>query len=141
MKHFVIYQTDGRVLRYGTCMDETFNMQAQGGESIIEAEFTGNQYVENGALVNMPEQPSDDYVFDYETKAWMLDLQIAAAKVYAKRDQLLRDGPDRISPMWWASMTAAQQQEWTDYRQALLDVPQQPGFPTDVVYPVAPSGN
>lgn len=36
---------------------------------------------------------------------------------------------DKISPMRWNAMTEAQRQAWTDYRQALLDIPQQPGFP------------
>jgi hypothetical protein len=45
---------------------------------------------------------------------------------------------DRITPMWWESLTAEQQQEVRDYRQALLDVPQQPGFPADVTWPEPP---
>ena len=36
---------------------------------------------------------------------------------------------DKISPMRWNAMTDAQRQAWTDYRQALLDIPQVPGFP------------
>lgn len=43
------------------------------------------------------------------------------------------------NPLRWNSMTAEQQQEWADYRQALLDVPQQEGFPFDVVWPTKPS--
>lgn len=29
-------------------------------------------------------------------------------------------------------------QAWADYRQALRDIPQQPEFPTDISWPVAP---
>jgi hypothetical protein len=36
---------------------------------------------------------------------------------------------DKISPMRWNAMTEEQRQAWTDYRIALLDVPQQKGFP------------
>lgn len=36
---------------------------------------------------------------------------------------------DKISPMRWNAMTEAQRADWTAYRQALLDIPQQPGFP------------
>jgi len=36
---------------------------------------------------------------------------------------------DKVSPMRWNAMTEAQRQAWTDYRQALLDIPQRPGFP------------
>jgi hypothetical protein len=38
----------------------------------------------------------------------------------------------------WASLSAEQQNAWAVYRQALLDVPQQAGFPNDVVWPVKP---
>ena len=36
---------------------------------------------------------------------------------------------DKISPMRWNAMTEAQRADWTAYRQALLDIPQQEGFP------------
>jgi len=38
----------------------------------------------------------------------------------------------------WATLSAEQQDAWAVYRQALLDVPQQAGFPSDVVWPVKP---
>jgi hypothetical protein len=38
----------------------------------------------------------------------------------------------------WAGIDADAQAAWGVYRQALLDVPQQTGFPNDVVWPVAP---
>ena len=38
----------------------------------------------------------------------------------------------------WAALSAEQQNAWAVYRQALLDVPQQAGFPNDVVWPVKP---
>lgn len=36
---------------------------------------------------------------------------------------------DKMSPMRWNSLTDEQKQAWADYRQALLDIPQQEGFP------------
>ncbi|PUE08985.1 hypothetical protein B9Z51_08610 [Limnohabitans sp. T6-5] len=39
--------------------------------------------------------------------------------------------PERLGPELYAA--------WQTYRQALRDVTDQPGFPTDVVWPVAPS--
>ena len=41
------------------------------------------------------------------------------------RDKLLKKEVDPIvsNPLRWASMTEAKQQEWADYRQALLDLP------------------
>ncbi len=36
---------------------------------------------------------------------------------------------DRISPMRWNHMTEEQRKAWDDYRLALLNIPQQEGFP------------
>lgn len=138
MKAFVVYINTGRVVRYGQCQDETFDLQANEGERVLEAGFTGNQYVADGQLVNMPPQPSADHVFDYDTMTWVFDTAGAAAKAIFERNQLLREGPDRISPVWWNSMTPEQQQAWAQYRQDLLDIPQQPEFPAVIIWPTAP---
>jgi hypothetical protein len=56
-----------------------------------------------------------------------------------KRDGLLLEVDAFVSnPLRWATLSAEQQDVWTVYRQALLDVPQQAGFPNDVVWPVKP---
>jgi len=39
----------------------------------------------------------------------------------------------------WAGLTPEEKAEWATYRQALLDVPQQDGFPNTVVWPTKPS--
>lgn len=44
------------------------------------------------------------------------------------RDTKLRKC-DKMSPMRWYGMTEEKKQEWANYRQALLDIPQQEGFP------------
>lgn len=45
---------------------------------------------------------------------------------------------DKMSPMHWNALTDAQKQAWTDYRVALLNVPQQEGFPWGGDISVAP---
>lgn len=58
-----------------------------------------------------------------------------------KRDRLLRTVVDPIvtNPLRWAEMTDAQRQAWSDYRRALLDVPEQVGFPLSIVWPEQPA--
>lgn len=65
----------------------------------------------------------------------------AADAVRAERDMKLSSEVDPIAgnALRWASLTAEQQQAWADYRQALLDVPDQAGFPHDVVWPTKPT--
>jgi 5-methylthioribose kinase len=57
-----------------------------------------------------------------------------------KRDSLLKEVVDSINPMRWELLTNEQKQAWRYYRQALLDVPQQEGFPNDIAWP-EPPGN
>lgn len=138
MKDFVVYINNGKVVRSGICQDETFSLQANDGEFILEAEFSGNQYVENGVLVDMPEQPNENYIFDYNVKQWVFDNAKATADALQQRDALLRDGPDRISPIWYDSMTQEEKTAWANYRQALLDITSQPNFPHDIIWPIKP---
>ena len=62
----------------------------------------------------------------------------------ARQDRELRDfylaEMDTIlsNPLRWASMTTEQQNAWTTYRQALLDVPEQSGFPDSITWPTKP---
>jgi len=63
-----------------------------------------------------------------------------ASEVRADRDGRLAE-VDAIAgnALRWADLTSAEQAEWSTYRQALLDVPQQAGFPNNVVWPVRPT--
>ena len=65
---------------------------------------------------------------------------IAAKQVRRQRDFILATQVDPLisNPLRWGDMTAERQQAWADYRRALLDIPQQPGFPNDVVWPILP---
>lgn len=62
-----------------------------------------------------------------------------AAEVRADRDGRLTE-VDAVagSALRWTALDAETQALWATYRQALLDVPQQSGFPTDVMWPVKP---
>jgi hypothetical protein len=62
-----------------------------------------------------------------------------AAQVRADREARLMD-VDAVAgnTLRWAALTSAEQAIWAVYRQALLDVPQQEGFPSEVTWPVAP---
>tara|TARA_R100001463_G_scaffold135909_2_gene200069 strand:+ start:320 stop:736 length:417 start_codon:yes stop_codon:yes gene_type:complete len=62
-----------------------------------------------------------------------------AAENRAERDGRLWEVDTIISnPLRWAAMSTEQQNAWSTYRQALLDVPQQSGFPQTVSWPTKP---
>jgi len=55
------------------------------------------------------------------------------------RDQLLKDHVDTMNPIRYAALTDEQKAEIATYRTALLAVPQQAGWPTDIEWPTKPS--
>jgi hypothetical protein len=61
-----------------------------------------------------------------------------AQEARVKRDNLLKETVDSVNPMRWEAMTEVQQNTWRAYRQALLDVPQQEGFPDNIIWPTKP---
>jgi Phage tail assembly chaperone protein len=140
MINYTIYEGQtGEVITTGIAQKESdvVNLLSDTQQYLLEKSYF-NQYIENGIIVNMPLRPEGEYIFDYSKKEWVFDVETAIKKALYKRDQLLLDGPDRISPMWWSSMTPEEQQAWIDYRQALLDITEQPNYPQEIVWPTKP---
>jgi hypothetical protein len=64
-----------------------------------------------------------------------------AANARGQRDNLLAELDSIVgNPLRWASFTTEQQTAWANYRQALLDVPQQADFPNTINWPTKPEG-
>lgn len=91
----------------------------------------------------VPIKPGDGYVYDgtqwvAPTQAW-LDEQ-AAKRVRAVRDGKLRREVDPVvtNPLRWADMSTERRGAWAAYRQALLDITQQAGFPHSPQWPEKP---
>tara|TARA_R110001592_G_scaffold264919_1_gene530430 strand:+ start:1127 stop:1411 length:285 start_codon:yes stop_codon:yes gene_type:complete len=58
-----------------------------------------------------------------------------------ERNRILLAEVDPIvsNALRWNDMTDAKRTEWTNYRQALLDVPAQDGYPDNITWPTKPS--
>lgn len=87
---------------------------------------------------------ADGTIVEYSEEDYARDAMPAIAPtetaVREHRDNILRNEVDPMvsNALRWASYTPEQQQAWANYRQALLDIPQQAGFPHDVVWPTKP---
>jgi hypothetical protein len=93
--------------------------------------------------VETPIQPSPIHVWDgseWQEPAQEVKDAYAAERVRVERDYLLLGNVDPIAAnaLRWASLSVEQQQAWAAYRQALLDVPAQTGFPHNVTWPSKP---
>lgn len=65
----------------------------------------------------------------------------AAGQIRAQRDYILATQVDPVvtNPLRWADLSAGEQTAVADYRRALLDIPEQAGFPHSVEWPAVPA--
>ena len=68
-----------------------------------------------------------------------LDAELAATIRTDRNERLTEVDAIAGNALRWASLSAEQQAEWAAYRQALLDVPQQAGFPDNITWPQEPT--
>jgi hypothetical protein len=88
--------------------------------------------VDNAAILAVVGDDFGAYVAPTQAE---LDAALAA-QVRAERDSLLVVVDAIVSnPLRWADLSSDKQNEWSTYRQDLLDVPQQSGFPSTVTWP------
>lgn len=62
-----------------------------------------------------------------------------ASSARDKRNFLLSSSVDTISAIRYNSMKEKDKKAWAEYRQALLGVPQQEGFPDNIIWPTPPT--
>ena len=115
-----------------------FNYDAE-KESFLQQNIDGSKYyidVLTNTLVAIPEKPASWFDFDFTTKQWVGNEVRAKYDVNQRRKKLL------LASDWTQipnnPLTEEQQAAWATYRQELRDIPEQSGYPLNVVFPVAP---
>ena len=137
MMTLTLYEPSGRIIGYVSHNDVSIPDNVLYVEGMIPADH----YIKNGRAYPLPTNPSDEdriYEFDYEKMQWIIDLPITNTVIRRHRDQKL-SVVDQVNPARYAGLSQAQQQELQQYRQHLLDVPQQPGFPESITWPAKPA--
>ena len=105
----------------------------QGGYNVVPREIDPrNLYTIEEVEAYILEHP--DMLLD----SAQIELDRLTREARAKRDNLLKEVVDSVNPMRWEALTELQKDAWRAYRQALLDVPQQEGFPTNISWPEVP---
>lgn len=100
-----------------------------------------NQYIDsNGQAQSVPSRPQDgqSYKFDWDSKTWVLETPLITEDTVRQQRNAALVEIDAVSAARYASLTIQKQQQLQTYRQALLDVPQQAGFPESVTWPTKP---
>ena len=139
---YTIYNPVTGEIQYTFVSEEAHTIDANlFGQSYVIGNYAAEQYyIVNGQVQNKPNRPDNEliYDFDYAQGIWTLNIDETTNQIRYQRNLRLKD-IDRVNPIWYASLTADQQQQLVTYRQALLAVPQQAGFPETVTWPVKPT--
>ena len=91
----------------------------------------GATHFRAGEFLSKPPQPSPTHTWDDEAFCWVDSLDLVAAAARQRRDALLSASDWTQLPDVPLESKAA----WATYRQALRDVTEQPGFPTEIMWP------
>lgn len=67
------------------------------------------------------------------------ETSLKSVQVRNERDSKLRSEIDALNPIRWEALTEEEQTAFKLYRDELLEVPQQEGFPWEVVWPTRPT--
>ncbi len=139
MKYTIYNPVTGEILQTITSANADVIALNLAGQHYVEGEYSGRDfYVENGQVTSIPARPDGKYRFNFASKSWQLDIEAAKTQIRVQRNQLLY-AVDRVNPVWYSTLSDQQRTELAQYRQALLDVPQQTGFPESVVWPTQPT--
>lgn len=133
-----LYEPSGRIIGYVTRNDIK---GIDSGVLYVTGMVPGDHYIKNGQAQPLPPNPTNEdqiYDFDYQRHEWVIDLAMTNTRVRQNRDGRLAQ-LDQVNPVRYAGLTDQQRQELQIYRQALLDVPQQPGFPQQLTWPAKPT--
>jgi hypothetical protein len=139
---YTFYDSNGQItMILNGNNNDSINLTLQEQNYIVGNYSADKYFIDNGQAVRKLPDPSTDtvkYKFNYATKQYELDVDYTTLLLRHQRNLLLSD-VDRVNPVWYASLTTDQQQELQAYRQALLAVPQQAGFPESVEWPRKPT--
>jgi hypothetical protein len=147
--NYYSYDSDGNICNSGYCLESVFYLYKAEGLTFVQG-YADPQinYVMNGVLSVYTQQelqekatpPGLGYKWMPQTKTWVdVDsFQLTEQTVTEKRDKLLYQSDWTQIPN--NSLTPEFQQQWAVYRQELRDVPQQSGYPFNVVWPTPPQG-
>lgn len=139
MNYTIYDKATGRINREVYCRDDQIAQQYDAStEAALEGQYSDTvYYIDNGAAIPIPPSPGEWYDFDFVTKQWVPDSTRAASAALRKRGILLANTDWTQIPN--GPLSQAKQQEWAVYRQELRDITQQPGYPFNIVWPIAPT--
>lgn len=130
MKSYIVYDSDGIIVRTGVCSQHDLHLQAIDGQFVIEGEADdASKMIVDGKIVDKPET--------IYTEA-ELSNQVLKSIRATRRNKLAESDWTQFAD---SPLTDKKKAEWATYRQALRDLPQE--FPNaisndDIIWPTKP---
>lgn len=132
--NYYLINSAGVVMESGNCQREVAHLYHRDGLTFREGDAKVGQIVRGEAVLDLPERPTIAHDFDASQYRWVPNVAKLATLIRADRDRLL-------SATDWTQLNDVPESTRTTYatyRQALRDVPQQSGFPDNIVWPNKP---
>jgi hypothetical protein len=119
-----------------TIIDVEINHPEYGWIPYLLTDFDTDNTIDNDSLMSLIGTNFTPYVAPSQEE---LDATTASQVRYERNERLVSEvDPIVTNPLRWADLTAEKQNEWTQYRTDLLNVPQQAGFPNTINWPTKP---
>lgn len=130
MKSYIVYDSDGIIVRTGVCSQHDLHLQAIDGQFVIEGEADdASKMIVDGKIVDKPETIYTDAE---------LNNQVLKSIRATRRNKLRESDWTQFAD---SPLTDKKKAEWATYRQALRDLPQE--YPNaisndDIIWPTKP---
>ena len=131
MKHYIVYDASGLILRTGVCAEQDFNFQANNDELVME-----------GAANDSTQMIIDGVVCDKQEPEELTDEELNTLlqpEVRSKRNAKLTRSD--WTQFFDSPLSDSKKAEWSAYRKALRDIPQTYSDATsldDIIWPTKP---
>ena len=120
----------------GTRMDVEINHPEYGWIPYTIEPSDTDMTIDNNSLLSLIGSNFTAYVAPSQEE---LDAKTAVSAREERDFKLVQEvDPIVTNPLRWADLTTEKQNEWTQYRTDLLNVPQQAGFPNTINWPTKP---
>ena len=142
MKHYACYDSLGRYVVVGVSEGDLIPDDVPDACSVYYGVVNVVTQYHNTATdipteKGAPPTP-DGYTFNYTTKTWEPNTAYMVYKVKVIRDQKLLDSDWTDTASAPARLGQTLYAQWQTYRQDLRNIPEQSGYPLNVVWPTPP---
>ncbi len=150
MRTYLIFNIlTNKILSRESRSDDSFPIPREGYaflELFGELKSADHYYIKDSQIKLKSEQPDELFEFNEVTEQWEYSESLYNLKVEIAQEIALQRRLDLLKESDWTDTVSAVErlgqskyQEWQTYRQALRDIPEQTGFPLNVVYPTPPN--